>query len=39
VMYRKLNFNYIDKILVQWQKAGVTLDQLNEGRRNDDGNR
>lgn len=39
VMYRKLNFNYIDKILSQWIKSGVTLDQLNEGRRNDDGNR
>jgi DNA replication protein len=38
VMYRKLNFNYIDKILSQWVKNGVTLDQLNEGRRNDDGN-
>lgn len=38
VMYRKLNFNYIDKILSEWIKTGVTLDQLNEGRRNDDGN-
>ncbi len=38
VMYRKLNFNYVDKILTQWVKTGVTLDQLNEGRRNDDGN-
>lgn len=39
VMYRKLNFNYIDKILSQWIQTGVTIDQLNEGRRNDDGNR
>lgn len=39
VMYRKLSFSYIDKILNIWLKSGVTLDQLNEGRRNDDGNR
>ena len=39
VMYRKLSFNYIDKILSMWLKSGVTLDQLDEGRRNDDGNR
>jgi len=39
VMYRKLSFSYIDKILSMWIKSGVTLDQLNEGRRNDDGNR
>jgi DNA replication protein len=39
VMYRKLSFSYIDKILNIWVKSGVTLDQLNEGRRNEDGNR
>jgi DNA replication protein len=39
VMYRKLSFSYIDKILSQWIKSGVTLDQLNQGRRNEDGNR
>ncbi len=38
VMYRKLSFGYIDKILSQWVKSGVTLQQLNEGRRNDEGN-
>lgn len=38
VMYRKLSFGYIDKVLSQWLKSGVTLEQLNEGRRNDDAN-
>ncbi|TFG83579.1 MAG: DnaD domain protein [Erysipelotrichales bacterium] len=39
VMYRKLNFNYIDKILSNWIQSGVTLDQLDQGRSGNDGNR
>jgi len=35
VIYRKLNFNYIDRILMQWVKQNVTLEQLNSGKRND----
>ena len=29
VVYKKLNFNYIDKILVTWKANGKTLEELN----------
>lgn len=35
IIYRKLSFSYIDRILMQWVKEKVTLDQLNSGKRND----
>ncbi len=35
VIYRKLSFTYIDRILMQWVKQNVTLEQLNSGKRND----
>lgn len=35
VIYRKLNFSYIDRILLKWVKDKITLDQLNSGKRND----
>lgn len=35
VIYRKLNFSYIDRILVQWMNDHVTLELLNAGKRNE----
>lgn len=39
VMYRKLSFTYIDRILSSWIKSKTTIEQLNEGKRNDDDTR
>lgn len=36
LMYNKVNFSYIDRILAQWQKDKTTIAQLNEGKRNQD---
>jgi DNA replication protein len=36
LMYNKVNFNYIDRILAQWQKDKTTIEQLNQGKRNTD---
>ncbi len=36
LMYNKVNFTYIDRILAQWQKDKTTIEQLNEGKRNKD---
>lgn len=36
LIYNKVNFNYIDRILAQWQKDKTTIEQLNEGKRNKD---
>jgi len=36
LMYNKVNFSYIDRILAQWQKDKTTIDQLNQGKRNTD---
>lgn len=35
LIYRKLSFAYIDRILAQWVSDGVTLDQLNAGKRHE----
>ena len=29
--YQKLSFSYIDKILQDWKKKGLTLKQIDEG--------
>jgi DnaD/phage-associated family protein len=34
-IYRKLSFSYIERILIDWTKNKVTLEQLNSGKRND----
>lgn len=34
LMYNKLNFTYIDRVLAQWQKDKTTIEQLNQGQRN-----
>jgi len=36
LIYNKVNFTYIDRILAQWQKDKTTIEQLNEGKRNQD---
>lgn len=36
LMYNKVNFSYIDRILAQWQKDKTTIEQLNQGKRNTD---
>lgn len=36
LMYNKVNFSYIDRILAQWQKDKTTIEQLNQGKRNQD---
>jgi len=36
LMNNKVSFNYIDRILAQWQKDKTTIEQLNEGKRNKD---
>ncbi len=36
LMYNKVNFTYIDRILAQWQKDKTSIEQLNEGKRNKD---
>jgi len=35
LIYRKLSFAYIDRILAQWVNDGVTLEQLNAGKRHE----
>lgn len=34
LIYNKLNFAYIDRILSTWLKEGITVQQLHEGQRN-----
>lgn len=34
IIYHKMNFSYIDRILMQWVNDKVTLEQLNAGERN-----
>jgi DnaD/phage-associated family protein len=34
-IYRKLSFSYIERILIDWTKNKITLEQLNSGKRND----
>lgn len=34
-IYRKLSFPYIERILIEWTKNKITLEQLNSGKRND----
>lgn len=36
LMHNKINFTYVDRILAQWQKDKITIEQLNEGKRNKD---
>jgi DNA replication protein len=36
LIYNKLNFAYIDRILSTWLNDGTTLQQLHEGQRNHD---
>ncbi len=36
LIYNKVNFTYIDRILAQWQKDKTSIEQLNEGKRNKD---
>lgn len=33
VIYKKLNLNYIDRILVRWLNDSITVDDLNSGKR------
>lgn len=33
IIYQKLSFAYMDKILLNWLSEGITLDQLNKGLR------
>lgn len=35
IIYRKVSFPYIERILLDWVKNNVTLDQLNAGKRNE----
>ena len=35
IIYRKLSFPYIERILLDWVKNKVTLEQLNAGKRNE----
>lgn len=35
IIYRKVNMNYIDRILIQWVNDKVTLEQLNAGQRHE----
>lgn len=35
VIYRKVSFPYIERILLDWVKNNVTLEQLNAGKRNE----
>ena len=30
IMYKKLNFNYINKILVEWEKKGITVNTFEQ---------
>jgi DNA replication protein len=34
IIYKKLNFGYIDKILLTWIHRNISLEQLNSGQRN-----
>jgi DNA replication protein len=34
-IYRKFSFPYIERILIDWTKKKITLEQLNSGKRND----
>lgn len=34
IIYRKLNFGYIDKILLSWLTQNISLEQLNSGQKN-----
>lgn len=35
IIYRKVSFPYIERILLDWVKNNVTLEQLNAGKRNE----
>lgn len=35
IIYRKISFPYIERILLDWVKNNVTLEQLNAGKRNE----